>query len=122
MQAFIVSLIAGSGFPLLPLIAEWGVTGSVRLETWAITAVVYIAAVGLISRHQAIMISALFLAAVIAIIYGAQLVIPSGKSAPMISHIPAISGALIALFMLFYSMERFVRHFIENQPFLEIDL
>ena len=49
MQAFLVSLIAGVAFPLLPILAEYGVTHHVQLEAIALVAIVYAAAVGMSS-------------------------------------------------------------------------
>jgi hypothetical protein len=37
MQSFIVSIVAGVLFPLLPVFAEYGLTDTVQGETWALT-------------------------------------------------------------------------------------
>jgi hypothetical protein len=71
MQAFIVSLIAGLLFPLvLPFGTELGAINEIHVDTWAITGTVYAAAMGLVSRNQAIAFAGLFFTAACAVIYG----------------------------------------------------
>jgi hypothetical protein len=122
MQSFIVSLVGGWAFPLLPLIAEFGVSGRVQPEAWAVTGVVYAAAVGLSSRNQAITISALFCSALCAVVYGAGKLAHAGTEyAPFIRYGSFISAIIVLTYMLAYAFERFARHVVEAQPFLEID-
>jgi len=57
MQAFIVSIVAGIFFPIVPMLAEQLFLNHIKPETLTTTAVAYAAAIGLTSRHQAILIS-----------------------------------------------------------------
>ncbi len=72
MQQYIVSLVAGILFPLLPLVLEFGFTNDIKPETLTVTAVVYAAAIGLASRNPAIVVSSLFCSAMCVGIYGAD--------------------------------------------------
>jgi hypothetical protein len=121
MQAFIVSLVAGVFFPVLPMISELLLTNDIKPESVAITAVVYAAAIGLVSRHQAVAISSLFCATICAVIYGAY---ESGlrQSHPelyFVTYGPTITYATIYFYSACYAVERFGRHYIENESFLE---
>jgi hypothetical protein len=128
MQAFIVSVIAGCLFPILPIVAEWGVTSSVKSDTLSVTGLVYAVAVGMVSRNQAVAISSFFFATICAAIYGAEKAVIHGaekymanvqEGMPFIEYGAVISSGIILLFALMYSVERFARHYIDNEPFLE---
>ena len=127
MQAFIVSLVAGLLFPLIPIIAEYGTTvpqtgvEMVRLEVWAVTSVVFIAAIGMMSRHQAVLVTAFFFSALDAIIYGTSRV-PALKEAAFVKNGPTICAVMFGVYGFAYVVERLGRHVIEGQPFLEIDI
>ncbi|MGY3610869.1 MULTISPECIES: hypothetical protein [unclassified Bradyrhizobium] len=118
MQHFTVSIFAGVLFPVLPILAEFGLTNKVKPETLTLTAVVYAAAIGLVSRNQAILISSLFCSTVCAVIYGAA---ESGlqSSVFFIKHGPTITAGTIYFYSACYIVERFGRHCIEYEPFLE---
>jgi hypothetical protein len=120
MQAFFVSLFAGVGFPLLPVWAEYGLSHVVHSETYALTGIVYVAAVGMASRQQAVGISSLFCATICAIIYGA---VKLGGNAhvdvPFIKYASIISGAFLFFYAGCWSIERFGRHYVDREPFLE---
>jgi hypothetical protein len=125
MQPFIVSIVAGILFPVLPLLAELLLTDHVKPETLTITAVVYVAAIGLVSRHQAVAISSLLASTLCAVIYGGY-ESGLGKDGPeALSHInfvvyaPILTVGSIAIYSLCYAIERFGRHYIQNEPFLE---
>jgi hypothetical protein len=121
MQAFIVSIVAGCLFPLLPIIAEAGLTNDVKSETWALTGVVYLAAVALVSRNQAVAILGLFLCTLCAVIYGAnQLKDAAHANVVFVRYGAAISACLLVFFLIGYVIERYSRHCTENEPFLEI--
>ena len=120
MQAFIVSIVAGIIFPGLPILAEYGITDAIRPDTWSLTGIVYAAAVGLVSRHQAIAISSFVFSAVCALIYAAE-ILDAGRhpQALFIQHGTEISVGVLYFFAVAYFVERFGRHFYENEPFLE---
>jgi hypothetical protein len=120
MQAFLVSLIAGVAFPLLPILAEYGVTHHVQLEAIALVAIVYAAAVGMSSRHQFVTMSGLFCATICAIIYGAVKLTDSAHAdVPFLRYGAFISGAILFFYAACWAVERFGRHYVEQTPFLE---
>jgi hypothetical protein len=121
MQVFIVSIFAGICFPILPIVLEFGITTGLKLETLAVTAVVYAAAVGLVSRYQAIAIAGLFFSTLTAVIYALDMAdfAKSHPGAYFIRYGDIISMGTIYFFALCYAYERFGRHVIENEPFLE---
>jgi|ERR1700730_16656897 hypothetical protein len=121
MQVYLVSLLAGILFPLLPLIVEYGFTSDVKLETLTVTAIVYGPAIGLVSRHQAVAILGLFVSPVCAAIYAfsdsrVRALFPD---APFLTYGPVITGEIIYFFSFFYAWERYGRHYVNNEPFLE---
>jgi hypothetical protein len=121
MQPFIVSIFAGILFPILPMVAELLVTNHIKPETLTITAVVYVAAVGLISRYQAITFSSLFFSTMCAIIYGGyeSELSHSNPNLNFVTYGPTITFGTIFFYSICYAVERFGRHYIENEPFLE---
>jgi hypothetical protein len=120
MQPFIVSLVAGCFFPLVPLLAEAGLTSSIQPETWALNAIVYLAAVAIVSRNQAITMAGLFFSLVCALIYTAVLYHdPAHANMPFVKYGSVICEVLIAVFLICYVIERFARHYVEREPFLE---
>jgi hypothetical protein len=123
MQAFIVSVIAGFLFPLvLPLGAELGAINEIHVDTWAITGAVYAAAVGLVSRNQAIAFMALFFTAACAVIYGVAKSVGEGhRDVYFLTYGSMISEVVIFTFSLCYILERFGRHIIDAEPFLEFE-
>jgi hypothetical protein len=120
MQAFVVSIIAGWFFPMLPIVAEYGLTRDIQAETVALTGIVYAAAVGMASRSQAIAFLSLFCSTMCAVIYGA---VKYGGSThdtmPFIQYGTLISTATIYFFAASYLVERVGRHIINREPFLE---
>jgi len=112
MEAFIVSFVAGFGFPLLPIFLESLITDGIAPTHMALTAVVYSAAVGLDSRSSAVTFVCLFLATACSAIYGVDLVEKSSYTEYL------ISAWVIGLSALVYSVERFGRHYYDNEPFL----
>ena len=120
MQAFIVSIIAGCFFPILPVLAEFGLTNSVQSETLALTGIVYAAAVGMASRNSAIAIASFFFSTVCAVIYGAEKYGSSDhESMIFIKYGSMISSCIIYMFGASYFVERFGRHCVDDEPFLE---
>jgi hypothetical protein len=120
VQAFLVSVIAGVFFPLLPLAAEFGLNNHIRHDTMALTGLVYAAAVGMGSRSQLVAFTSYMFATVCAIIYGAETYAgDTKKEMIVILYGPVISSWIIVTFGTVYTLERFVRHVIEDEPFLE---
>src|ERR1700759_3721316 len=119
MQALIVSLFAGVAFPLFPILAEYGITGQVKPDTWSLTGIVYAVAIGLVSRNQAITISGFFFSGLCVLIYVAQTVAEMSRlDMPIVAYGTQISTSVLYGYTLCYVVERYGRHYIENEPFL----
>jgi hypothetical protein len=123
MQAFIVSLIAGLLFPLvLPLGTELGAINEIHVDTWAITGTVYAAAMGLVSRNQAIAFAGLFFTAACAVIYGVAKSVGEGHGDIYFLRFGSIiSGTVIFTFSVCYIIERYGRHVTDAEPFVEFE-
>jgi len=120
MQAFLVSLIGGCLFPILPVLVEFGLTNAVRLETLAVTSTVYAAAVGMASRNQAIAFSSFFFSLICIVIYSAETYkTPAQEGMPFIKYGALISGGIMLIYFASYVIERFSRHYIESEPYVE---
>jgi hypothetical protein len=122
MGSYIVSICAGIFWPLIPILAEYGIVGDSKRTTVIITAVVYSAAIGLVSRNQAVVFSGLALSTFCAIVYGAE---EMGMSAVHPYSLFSRCGLFIAQMAIYtfsfcYLVERFARHVVEGEPFVEI--
>ena len=122
MGAFIVSLFAGIFWPFFPIMTEYGLTNHVKSANLTITAVVYAAAVGLMSRNQAVAFSSFGFAALCAVIYGADEMGIQGTRPDTFFALydSTITFATIYFYSACYFLERFSRHVIDNEPFVEI--
>jgi hypothetical protein len=77
-------------------------------------------AVAIVSRNQAITFAGLFFSIVCALIYAAHVYHePAHAEMPFVKYGSVISEALTAVFAICYAIERFARHYIEREPFLE---
>jgi hypothetical protein len=121
MGAFLVSFIAGVVWPLLPILAEYGLTNGVQPANLAITAVVYAAAIGLVSRNQAVVFSALVCATVCAMVYGAyEMDIQHVRPESFFNlYGSVIARGTIYFYAMCYLVERFARHVLDRKPFVE---
>jgi hypothetical protein len=120
MQAFVVSLIGGVLFPLLPVFVELGVGSELKSGALSVTAVVYAAAIGMASRHQVVVFSGCFCATICAFVYAVtEIADESNKSTYLIAHAKDISLWIVTIFAITYVVERFSRHCVDNEPFLE---
>jgi hypothetical protein len=129
VQQFVVSIVAGLLFPLLPVLGEWLVKSHVTPDGIAVTGSVYAAAVGLASRYPAVVFSSMFFAVICAMIYvGLALcgmstvcLIPPLNHAPFLIYGFMASIAIIIGFSGLYILERYVRHCIERESFLDLE-
>jgi hypothetical protein len=120
MQAFIVSILAGCLVPVLPIIAEYGLTNAVRYDTWSLIGIVYAAGVGTASRNKAIVISSFFSAIVCLVFYGADKYSEANHvDLPFVENRLVIAQAVLYFLGVGYVFERFGRHVVEKQPYLE---
>ena len=100
--------------------SEYGLTNDVLPETWSLTGIVYTTAVGLASRNQAIAISSFFFSTTCAVIYAAQKLQDAAHAdTPFIRMGSQISIGTLYFFAMCYLVERFGRHWIDDESFLE---
>ncbi|WP_298873620.1 hypothetical protein [uncultured Bradyrhizobium sp.] len=123
MQAFFVSICAGVFFPLVPFFLEFILDDRLKPETIAVTAVVYVTAIGLVSRHQAILISGFLVTVICAVIYAgveAGLLKTPEDHANLTKYGVQITVGAIVIYSICYAVERFGRHCVDGEPFLEL--
>jgi hypothetical protein len=119
MQDFVISIIAGLLFPLVPIGAEYGLKYTLAPDVVALTAIVYVAAVGMDSRFRAIAVSGFFASMVCAIIYVAELYGHEDQSKmPLVLYGRDISAWIIFVAAVSYTLEHFSRHCVDDEPFL----
>lgn len=121
MPVYLVSLLAGIVVPLFPLLLEYGVTKDIKLETLAVTAIVYSPAIGLVSRNQAVAISGLVVAmlCVAPYFFSYPTVAALFPEAPFLIYGRVMAIEAIYFFSICYAWERYGRHYVNNEPFLE---
>ncbi len=121
MQAFIVSIVAGCLLPMLPIMAEYGLTDTVPGEMWSVTGAVYTAAVGIASRNQIVVTSSFFCSTICAVIYGVEKYVETNHTdMPYVEYGPIITQTVLYCFVWGYAIERFGRHCVEKRPYLEL--
>ncbi len=121
MQAFFVSIAAGCLLPMLPIMAERGLTSTVQAGTWSLTGTLYAAAVGIASRNQAIVVAGFFCSTMCLVIYGAEKYGEANHTdLPFSEYGPVITHAVLYCFIAGYAIERFGRHCVEKRPYLEL--
>jgi hypothetical protein len=120
MQAFVVSILAGCLLPMSPIVLEYGLTNAVRDDTWSLVGIVYAALIGAAARNKSIVISSFICSWLCAALYGAA---KYGETHSVdlsfIEYRLIIAQAVLYLFAVGYALERFGRHVIEKQPYLE---
>jgi hypothetical protein len=120
MQAFIVSILAGCLLPMSPIMAEYGLTNAVRDDTWSLVGIVYAALVGVAVRNKFMVVSSCVCSAVCAVFYGAAKYGEANQiDLSFIEYRLVIAQAVLYFLGLGYAFERFGRHVIEKQPYLE---
>ena len=123
-HTFLGSLICLIGFPLLPLLLERMITGSIEDSTWSITAAIYCVSVGIVSQALVIFVVGAIAGTTCAAMYGATASIVKAGTANAQQfhsfHQFALNSAwLIAIFSILLVIERFKRHILDQAPFFE---
>ena len=110
--------------PLSPLVAEYVVTHDIMQSSWSAVGVTYVAGVGLVSNNQNIRFLGLFLAAVLAFLYGVDMedayahMHLHAAGAPHPHAVTAVKWMILAASME-YGLERAGRHLFGGKPFWE---
>jgi len=119
MRAFIISILIGCVVPALPIVSEYGLTNTVRDDTWSLIGIVYVAFAGVASRNKAMIISSFLCSILCAAIYIVSKYSERNHvDIPFVYYTAAITQAAIYLFGVGYVFERFGRHVIEKRPIL----
>lgn len=114
-QDFLVCIALHMLLPLLPLLLEWWFAKHVEAKSITLTAALYSMAIGLSSRHVALL--------GIGILFGFTFAATSGhlstEPAPGLEHVGVISGVAIAFMFVWHIIERYYRHVAESEEFFE---
>ncbi|MBT2784978.1 MULTISPECIES: hypothetical protein [unclassified Halomonas] len=114
-EQFIFSIIAHLTLPLLPLIVEKLLTGSVANETWAITAAMYTIAIGVSSNWLPILGVSLLVSMISVCSFG---FLKAGTTANF--DVPTSSLIAIIAFFIVHTIERYMRHVNDGEIFLGV--
>jgi hypothetical protein len=114
-EQFLFSVIAHLTLPLLPLIVEKLLTGSVANETWAITAAMYTISIGVSSNWLPILGLSLFVSMISVCSFG---FLKAGTSVNF--NVPYSSLVAIIAFFIVHTVERYMRHVSEGEIFLGV--
>lgn len=114
-EQFLFSIIAHLTLPLLPLIVEKLLTGSVVNETWAITAAMYTISIGVSSNWLPILGLSLLVSMISVCSFG---FIKAGTAVNF--DVPSSSLVAIIAFFIVHTIERYVRHVNNGEVFLGV--
>ena len=115
IQRYLACLILTMLFPLLPLALEFLLTGMVSEKSAMLTASMYAVGVGVASRNVLLFVITIVAGVCYAIAYGAAAQ-TSGSINDL--HLGLAFFGIAAVFV-FHSLERYNRHVVEREPFLD---
>lgn len=113
-ENFLICVMLHMALPLLPLTLEWAFSQTVSDKMMTLAASMYTIAIGLSSRNFLLFGAALFLSICLAAVFG---FVASGGGPFSPSGILAIIS--VAVVFVFHAGERYNRHVVEENPFLE---
>lgn len=127
LGTFAASLVCLIGFPLLPLLLERLIAGSIGDATWTITAAIYCASIGMVSQTIVLFILGAFASTACGAMYGALVaVVRAGTMTDQITaayhQFASYSFWLIVIFSTISFIERFRRHVLDEAPFFEFKI
>ena len=114
-QHFLFSVFVQLLLPLMPILVELAITGTVSEQTFAISAAMYSISIGVTTNNLALLGASIFVAMAYSAIFG---YIVSGNSPKF--PVPSVSMITIILFMLIHGMERYKRHVGDGELFLKL--
>lgn len=114
-QHFIFALFVQLLLPLMPLIIEFWITGSISSETYSISAAMYSISIGVTTKNVGLLGVSIFVAMAFSCVFG---YVTSGNTLYFSVSGPALFT--IAAFMLMHGTERYKRHVGEGERFIEI--
>jgi hypothetical protein len=115
IQRYLAYLVLTMMFPLLALVSEFSFTGSVSQKSAMLTASMYAIGIGVASRNVLLFVTTIVAGVCNAIAYGsaAQATQAAGNV-----HLGLAFLGIAAVFV-FHSLERYNRHVVEREPFLD---
>lgn len=115
VQRYLAFLVLRMIFPLLPLVSEFLFTGSVSQKSAMLSASMYVIGIGVASRNVLLLAITIVAGVCYAIAFGiaAQAAQPGGNA-----HLGLPFLGIAAVFV-FHSLERYNRHVVEREPFLD---
>lgn len=115
LQTFICCLILQLHLPIVPLLLEYVITGTVSNRSVVLTAAIFVLSTSLASRNIAFLALGIVTSIIFSCLYGVLMV---GQTSP-----PFLSEAgwiTIEATIVMHGIERFNRHFYEKEPFFNV--
>lgn len=114
-QNFFLCVVLHMLLPLLPLMLEWWFSRRIEAKSAALTAALYAMAIGLSSRHAAMLGVGFLFGFVFSAVFGYL----STDPAPTLENAAFFSGAAIVFVFVVHIIERFYRHVGRKEEFFE---
>lgn len=116
-QHFTYSIMAQLILPLMPLVLEYWLTGRVDDKTFSIAAAMYSISIGVATKNLALLGVSIIVTVLFSAVFGFQ-------AAGNVTHFPTTFPALVTIlsFMVIHTSERFSRHILQNEPFVDFGI
>ncbi|EHU1620051.1 UNVERIFIED_CONTAM: hypothetical protein KWE62_18730 [Acinetobacter baumannii] len=112
--AFFLCLIVHMSLPLLPLVAEWLITGIVTKSSLTITIAIYAMTIGASSTNAIIAIICIIIGIIFSVLYGVTLI---QNTYQFMIDTMLISKIALGTIIVPHVIERYNRHVVDLQPF-----
>ncbi|MCZ3030141.1 hypothetical protein NYY88_17575 [Acinetobacter baumannii] len=112
--AFFLCLIVHMSLPLLPLVAEWLITGIVTKSSLTITIAIYAMTIGASSTNAIIAIICIIIGIIFSVLYGVTLI---QNTYQFMIDTMLISKIALGTIIVPHVIERYNRHLVDLQPF-----
>lgn len=112
--AFFLCLIVHMSLPLLPLVAEWLITGIVTKSSLTITIAIYAMTIGASSTNAIIAIICIIIGIIFSVLYGVTLI---QNTYQFMIDTMLISKLALGTIIVPHVIERYNRHVVDLQPF-----
>ena len=113
-QHFLFSVVVQLFLPLMPLVIELWLTGTIKGQTYAISVAMYSISIGVATRNLALLGLSIFVAVLFSSLFG---YLASGNQLHYSVSIPSI--VTILSFMFIHATERYKRHVKEGELFID---
>src|SRR5437773_2507729 len=113
-QQFLCALIVQLALPLMPLLIEFWITGTISDKTYSISAAMYAISIGVTTKNIGLLGLGIFAGMAFSSAFG---FVTSGNAMRFSVSLPAL--ATIVAFMIIHAAERYRRHVTDGEAFLE---